>query len=49
MTKFLRDVRAAEFSEVALIMAVVVLVAIAAYQALGSRIQEVVQNVVSNL
>jgi len=49
MTEFFRDVRAAEFSEVALIMAVVILVAIGAYQALGGRIQEVIQNVVSNL
>jgi len=49
MTRFFNDTRAAEFSEVALIMAVVILVAIGAYQALGGRIQEVIQNVVSNL
>jgi len=46
---FFRDTRAAEFSEVALVLALVILVAVGAYQALGGKIQEVVGNVVSTL
>jgi len=49
MNAFLEDTRAAEFSEVALILAIVVLAAIGAYQALGGKIQEVVQNVANSL
>jgi len=46
---FLKDTRAVEFSEVALMLAVVVLAAIGAYQLLGGKIQELVNNVANYL
>ena len=49
MNEFFKDTHAAEFSEVALILALVIVVAIGAYSALGGRIQEVVQNVAAAL
>ena len=45
----LRDQAAIETSEVALIIAVVVLVAYGAYQLLGARIAQVVADVVGRL
>jgi len=47
--RFLQDQRAIETSEVAVIMAVVVLVAFGAYQILGARIAEVVLDVAGRL
>ena len=47
--RFLQDQRAIESSEVAVIIAVVVLVAYGAYQLLGQRIAEVVRDVASKL
>jgi Flp pilus assembly pilin Flp len=47
--RFLRDQRAIETSEVAVIIAVVVLVAYGAYQLLGARIAQVVQDVAGRL
>ncbi|MBI4928409.1 MAG: hypothetical protein HY835_11625 [Anaerolineae bacterium] len=47
--RFLRSKAAIETSEVAVIIAVVVLVAYAAYQLLGSRIAEVVRDVAGRL
>ena len=47
--RFLRDTEAIETSEVAVIMAVVVLVAYGAYQVLGQKIVQVVQSVASSL
>ena len=47
--QFLKDNTAIETSEVAVIMAVVVLVAFGAYQLLGQKIAEVVQNVAGSL
>ena len=49
MNEFFNDTRAAEFSEVALVLALVIIVAIGAYAALGGKIQEVVQNVAASL
>jgi Flp pilus assembly pilin Flp len=49
MNEFFNDTRAAEFSEVALVLALVIIVAIGAYSLLGSKIQEVVQNVAASL
>jgi len=43
--RFLRDQRAIESSEVAVLIAVVVLVAYGAYQLLGTRIAQVVQDI----
>jgi Flp pilus assembly pilin Flp len=47
--RFLRDRTAIETSEVAVIIAVVVLVAYGAYQLLGARIAQVVQDVAGRL
>ena len=47
--RFLKDPRAIETSEVAVIIAVVVLVAYGAYQLLGARIAQVVQDVAGRL
>ena len=47
--RFLSDNRAAEFSEVALVLAVVVLVAIAGYQVLGGQINDLVRRVAGML
>jgi Flp pilus assembly pilin Flp len=47
--RFLRDDSAIETSEVAVIIAVVVLVAYGAYQLLGARIAEVVQDIASRI
>jgi Flp pilus assembly pilin Flp len=47
--RFLRDREAIETSEVAVIIAVVVLVAYGAYQLLGARIAQVVQDVAGRL
>jgi hypothetical protein len=47
--RFLRDRNAIETSEVAVIIAVVVLIAYAAYQLLGARIAEVVRDVAGRL
>jgi hypothetical protein len=47
--RFLQDQRAIETSEVAVIIAVVVLVAYGAYQLLGARIAEVVRDVAGRL
>ena len=47
--RFLRDQQAIETSEVAVIIAVVVLVAYGAYQLLGARIAQVVQDVAGRL
>ncbi|MDI6694244.1 MAG: hypothetical protein QME21_04300 [Anaerolineales bacterium] len=47
--RFLQDQRAIETSEVAVIIAVVVLVAYGAYQLLGARIAQVVQDVAGRL
>ena len=47
--RFLQDQRAIELSEVAVIIAVVVLVAYGAYQLLGQRIAEVVRDVANRL
>ena len=47
--RFLRDRQAMETSEVAVIIAVVVLVAYGAYQLLGARIAEVVRDVAGRL
>ncbi len=47
--RFLRDRQAMETAEVAVIIAVVVLVAYGAYQLLGSRIAEVVRDVAGRL
>lgn len=47
--RFLQDRRAIETSEVAVIIAVVVLVAYGAYQLLGARIAQVVQDVAGRL
>jgi hypothetical protein len=47
--RFLQDQRAIETSEVAVIIAVVVLVAFGAYQILGARIAEVVLDVAGRL
>lgn len=47
--RFLQDQQAIETSEVAVIIAVVVLVAYGAYQLLGARIAQVVQDVAGRL
>jgi Flp pilus assembly pilin Flp len=47
--RFLQDRTAIETSEVAVIIAVVVLVAYGAYQLLGARIAQVVQDVAGRL
>ncbi len=47
--RFLKDSSAIETSEVAVIMAVVVLVAYGAYQLLGQRIVQVVQNIAGKI
>jgi hypothetical protein len=47
--RFLQDRAAIETSEVAVIIAVVVLVAYGAYQLLGARIAQVVQDVAGRL
>lgn len=47
--RFLRDNAAIETSEVAVIIAVVVLVAYGAYQLLGQKIAEVVKDVAGKL
>jgi hypothetical protein len=47
--RFLRDRAAIETSEVAVIIAVVVLVAYGAYQLLGARIAQVVQEVAGRI
>ena len=47
--RFLRDNTAIESSEVAVIIAVVVLVAFGAYQLLGQKIAQVVQDVAGRL
>ena len=47
--RFLQDQQAIETSEVAVIIAVVVLVAHGAYQLLGARIAQVVQDVAGRL
>ncbi len=47
--RFLKDIAAIETSEVAVIMAVVVLVAYGAYQLLGQRIVQVVQNIAGKI
>ena len=47
--RFLQDRRAIETSEVAVIIAVVVLVAYGAYQLLGVRIAQVVQDVAGRI
>ena len=47
--RFLNDHAAIESSEVAVIIAVVVLVAFGAYQLLGQKIVEVIMNVVGKL
>jgi len=47
--RFFRDKQAMETSEVAVIIAVVVLVAYGAYQLLGARIAEVVRDVAGRL
>ncbi len=47
--RFLKDSIAIETSEVAVIMAVVVLVAYGAYQLLGQRIVQVVQDIAGKI
>jgi hypothetical protein len=47
--RFLKEVKAIESSEVAVIIAVVVLVVYGAYQLLGARIAEVVRDIASRL
>ena len=47
--RFLKDTAAIETSEVAVIIAVVVLVAYGAYQLLGQRIAQVVQDVAGKI
>ncbi len=47
--RFLRDREAIETSEVAVIIAVVVLVAYGAYQLLGARIAQVVQDIAGRI
>ena len=47
--RFLKDKQAIEMAEVAVIMAVVVLVAYGAYQLLGARIAEVVRDIAGRL
>ncbi len=47
--RFLKDRAAIETSEVAVIMAVVVLVAYGAYQLLGQRIVQVVQDIAGKI
>ena len=47
--RFLKDGKAIETSEVAVIMAVVVLVAFGAYQLLGNKIADVVKSVAGSL
>ena len=47
--RFLKDQAAIESSEVAVIIAVVVLVAFGAYQLLGQKIVDVIMNVVGKL
>ncbi|HYE67409.1 MAG TPA: hypothetical protein VEA58_02285 [Anaerovoracaceae bacterium] len=47
--RFLRDQRAIEMTEVALIIAVVVLIAYGAYQLLGGNIAAMVSDVASRL
>jgi Flp pilus assembly pilin Flp len=47
--RFLKDTAAIETSEVAVIIAVVVLVAYGAYQLLGQKIAQVVQDVAGKL
>ena len=47
--RFIKDSAAIETSEVAVIIAVVVLVAYGAYQLLGARIAEVVRDVAGRL
>ena len=47
--RFLQDQRAIETSEVAVIIAVVVLVAYGAYQLLGQKIAEVVRDVAGKI
>jgi Flp pilus assembly pilin Flp len=47
--RFLKDEAAIESSEVAVIIAVVVLVAFGAYQLLGQKIVDVIMNVVGKL
>ncbi len=47
--RFLKDTAAIETSEVAVIMAVVVLVAYGAYQLLGQKIVQVVQDVAGKI
>ncbi len=47
--RFLKDSNAIETSEVAVIMAVVVLVAYGAYQLLGQRIVQVVQDIAGKI
>ena len=47
--RFLQDQRAIETSEVAVLIAVVVLVAYGAYQLLGTRIAQVVQDIAGKI
>jgi Flp pilus assembly pilin Flp len=47
--RFLKDAAAIETSEVAVIIAVVVLVAFGAYQLLGQKIAQVVQDVAGRI
>lgn len=47
--RFLKDSKAIETAEVAVIIAVVVLVAFGAYQILGAKIAQVVQDVVGRI
>jgi|AntAceMinimDraft_14_1070370.scaffolds.fasta_scaffold44173_1 Flp pilus assembly pilin Flp len=47
--RFLKDVRAAEFSEVALVLALVIVVAIGAYSLLGGNIAQIVTEVAGSL
>ncbi len=47
--RFLKDTAAIETSEVAVIIAVVVLVAFGAYQLLGQKIAQVVQDVAGKI
>ncbi len=47
--RFLKDVRAAEFSEVALVLALVIVVAIGAYSLLGGNISQIITEVAGSL
>ena len=47
--RFLQDQRAIETSEVAVLIAVVVLVAYGAYQLLGTRIAQVIQDIAGKI